>query len=342
MSSLAYEIGGCVVCGSVDATELANADEMRKEVEALWEFQTRRLRPDTPPARLVDRVAFSQRPPVRLVRCKECGLVYRNPREREFELRDIYAGDEPTPAVMRTLLEAQRPAYREPAKRLKRLLGRAGSGVEVGSYVGAFLTAAMEEGWHFEGLDIGVKASEFARQQGFTVTIGTLDTWQPRRVFDAVAIWNTFDQLPDPRHAAALANKLLVPGGMFAVRVPNGAFYARLRPMLNGPFAPFARALLAHNNMLTFPYRHGFTVKSLDLLMNKTGFAVQQVHGDSLVVTADRYTRAWASTEERLVTRACSFLRKFGFSDVEASPWLEMYARKLPAPRNVSKTPVTP
>lgn len=339
MSSVAYELGGCVVCGSLDAEEVADHDAIRNEVEALWGFQTSRLKPNTPPARLVDRVAFSQRPPVRVVRCRECGLVYRNPRERAHELRDIYSGDDPTPAAMRTLLESQRISYREPARRLKRLLGRAGSGLEVGSYVGAFLTAAMEEGWHFEGLDIGETASEFARQQGFTVTIGTLESWQSNRTFDAVAIWNTFDQLPDPRQAAAVVHRLLVPGGMFAVRVPNGAFYARARNMLRGPLRGLARALLAHNNLLTFPYRHGFTVQSLDVLMNKAGFAVEQMHGDSLVNTADEFTKSWAASEDRLLKRAFAGFRKVGFSDADSSPWLEMYARKLRPPRNVSETP---
>ena len=341
MSSIAYELGGCTVCGSVDADEIAGPEEMRREVEMLWAFQMRRLKPGTPPSRLVDRVTFSQRPPVRLVRCRQCGLLYRNPREREFELRDIYGGDEPTIPVMRTLLETQRPAYREPAKRLKRLLGRAGSGVEVGSYVGAFLTAAMEEGWHFEGLDISRTASEFARQQGFTITVGTLESWQPRRVFDAVAIWNTFDQLPDPRHAAGLVNKLLVPGGMFAVRVPNGAFYARVRRLLRGPLAGFARAVLAHNNLLTFPYRHGFTVSSLRTLMDRTGFLIREIHGDSLVLTSDQFTRPWAAGEERLVKQAFAFFRTLGFSSTENSPWLEVYASKLQPPRNIATTAIT-
>lgn len=341
MSSIAYELGGCVVCGSVNASEIADHDQMRHEVEALWAFQMRRLKATTPPDRLVDRVAFSQRPPVRLVRCQECGLVYRNPREREFELRDTYASGEPTAAVMRTLLETQRPAYRESARRLKRLLGRAGSGVEVGSYVGAFLTAAMEEGWHFEGLDVGRKVSEFARQQGFTVTIGTLDSWEPRRSFDAVAIWNTFDQLPDPRHAAALSHRLLVPGGMFAIRVPNGAFYARVRTMLNGPFRGIARALLAHNNLLGFPHRHGFTVQSLDVLMTRTGFAMQEVHGESLVLPTDEFTRQWAAGEERVLKHGFSMLRKLGFHAAEKSPWLEAYARKLPLPRTTASPATT-
>jgi SAM-dependent methyltransferase len=330
LSSIAYELGRCVVCGSAEADEIADDEQMRAEVEALWAFQTRRLRPDTPPTRLTDRVAFSQHPPIRLVRCRSCGLVYRNPREREFELRAIYSRDEPSQATMRTLFETQRRSFRVQAKRLKQLLGRAGSGLEVGSYVGAFLRAALDEGWHFEGLDIGEEASAFARQKGFTVTVGSLESWgeTTKRQFDAVAIWNTFDQLPDPRVAAAAVHRLVSPGGLFAVRVPNGAFYARVRKLLQGPLAGLARALLAHNNLLTFPYRHGFTIQSLDTLMTKTGFEVEAIHGDSLVLTADRFTRPWAAAEERLIKRTMRIVGAMGDAGAERAPWLEVYARR--------------
>ena len=47
----------------------------------------------TPPSRLVDRVAFSQAPPWRVVRCKRCGLVYRNPAESRDAVRATYAGE---------------------------------------------------------------------------------------------------------------------------------------------------------------------------------------------------------------------------------------------------------
>src|SRR5215467_1042955 len=84
--SPAYELTQCVACGANDSHEIANADDVRREVEELWAFHDRRLRPSTPPQRLMDRVAFSERPPFRLVECTRCGLVYRNPIERAFEL----------------------------------------------------------------------------------------------------------------------------------------------------------------------------------------------------------------------------------------------------------------
>jgi len=85
----AYEFAHCIVCGHTDADVLAEEEDLRREVELLWEYQSRRLKPDTPTRRLMDRVAFSQDPPLRLVKCRDCGLVYRNPVERVRELESI-------------------------------------------------------------------------------------------------------------------------------------------------------------------------------------------------------------------------------------------------------------
>ena len=89
-TSIAYELARCHVCGGADTDEVADADEVRAEVETLWAFHTRRVDGATPPEKLLDRAAFSEPPPVRVVRCRDCGLVYRNPQERPEELAEIY------------------------------------------------------------------------------------------------------------------------------------------------------------------------------------------------------------------------------------------------------------
>jgi len=79
------------------------ADEIPVQVKPLeYDPYTAPLRPDTPPEHLMDRVAFSEHPPLRLVRCRECGLVYRNPVERLHELEAIYARETPPPEVLRS------------------------------------------------------------------------------------------------------------------------------------------------------------------------------------------------------------------------------------------------
>jgi SAM-dependent methyltransferase len=321
-----YEISPCPVCDRPDAAQLADQDELRAEMEEVWDFHLSRLKTGTPTRFLFDRAVFSQGPPLRLARCEECGTVYRNPRESTRDLVETYAEEEVDASVLQGLFEAQHDTYRAQAGRLTDVAGRAGSGLEVGSYVGGFLAAAADKGWDFEGLDVNENANAFARGKGFRVTLGTLESLEPSRTYDAVAIWNCFDQLPEPREAAAAARKLLQPGGILAIRVPNGGFYAALRALLNGPASAAARAILAHNNLLGFPYRHGFTPESLSMLLTSAGFEVVKTEGDTLVTIADEWTRPWAAVEEQAVKTALKAL-----PSAAAAPWFELYARAVEA-----------
>ena len=153
MLSPAYELARCPVCNGADSREVAGSDDVRDEMEALWAFHTRRLLADTPPERLTDRVAFSQAPPLRLVQCDRCETVFRNPRERAFEVTETYADETPSLETLQSLYETQRVACQAQAMRLTDMVARPGRGLEVGSYAGAFLDAAKRFGWRFEGLD---------------------------------------------------------------------------------------------------------------------------------------------------------------------------------------------
>jgi SAM-dependent methyltransferase len=313
MRSPSYEPAHCIVCGHSESELVADAAEMRREVELLWAFHQKRLRTDTPVARLRDRVAFSQDPPWRLVACRECGLLYRNPAERAFEVESIYERDCPARELLAALHDAQRGSYRTQAKRLRRRLHGGGTVLEVGSYVGAFLAAARDEGLRASGIDINAAVNGFTRSLGFQVIDGELPSTDIEPV-DAIAIWNTFDQLNDPRAVLTAARARLKPGGVLAIRVPNGDYYRRRRGRGVGA--------LAHNNLLTFPYRWGFTPRALRRLLESTGFRTLGTVGDVLVPTADEWTRGWARAEERMVKLA---IRAVGRSP-EARPWFEVYA----------------
>ena len=325
---VAYQLAPCVVCGHSDADVVAGDDSMRLEVQALWAYHEKRLKPGTPPKRLMDRVAFSEHPPFRLVQCNECGLVYRNPIERTVELEQIYAREPADPTVLGALHETQRAAYRDQARVLHHVLGRRGSGLEVGSYFGGFLAAARDEGLQFEGVDVNAVANAFTRAHGFVVHDGTLGSVETDRTFDAIAIWNTFDQLADPRGAVNEAWKRLRPGGILAIRVPNGGYYAaRRRALFEGDGRSRAAALgaLAQNNLLTFPYRYGFTPRSLTRLVSDGGFTVRRLRGDVLVRIGDEWTRAWARFEERLIK---GVMRVVARRNVDRAPWFELYASR--------------
>jgi SAM-dependent methyltransferase len=257
--------------------------------------------------------------------------LYRSPVERPHELAEIYGREAPATDALRAMHATQRPSYREQARTLRAVLGRGGSGLEVGSYVGAFLAVAREGGLHMEGIDINPEVNAFTRSLGHVVHDATLETFQSGRAFDAVAIWNTFDQLAEPRGALIAAHRLLRPDGVIALRVPNGAFYAAWRRrMFHGaaPLRATARALLAQNNLLTFPYRAGFTIDALTRLLDATGFDVVHTRGDVLVPISDEWTRPWARLEERATKRALLGAIQIGATP----PWVEVYARRRESP----------
>ena len=93
-----------------------------------------------------------------------------------------------------------------------------------------------------------------------------------------------------------------------AIRVPSGAYYRRHRDRV-----PF----LAQNNLLTFPYRWGFTPRSLRMLLEQAGLRVRETVGDVLVPTADEWTKPWARVEERLAKWT---IRRLGRSP-DDFPW---------------------
>lgn len=338
MSSPAYEPAHCIVCGHAESSVLAEPEDIRAEVESLWEYHQRRLLPDIPAERLMDRVAFSERPPFRLVQCKDCGLVYRNPMERERELRALYARQAPAADALLALHETQLPAVRAQARELRRVLGRGGAGLEVGSYVGAFLAAARHRGLQMEGLDINAQVNAFARSLGFVVHDGELAGFEPGRTYDAIAIWNTFDQLADPRASVTAAYRLLSSAGVLAIRVPNGAYYATQRRRLarRNPMRRRAtRALLAQNNLLSFPYRWGFTPRALSRLLAQAGFSVERLRGDVLVPIGDEWTRPWARLEEIAIKRVQVLAAR---RRPWLAPWFEVYARRPPTDRRGDPT----
>ena len=327
MTTTSYELATCAVCSSSDAREITSVDEAKEEIEQLWEYHQKRLRPEIPTDHLVDRVAFSQRAPLRLVRCDDCGLVYRNPVERAENLAEIYEDEGPEEPVLRALHATQRSAYDAQATRLTEIFGRRGTGIEVGSYVGAFLAAARDAGWQFAGVDVNAQTNAFTRSLGFQVDDGTIESLDAERRVDVVAIWNCLDQLADPASAVRAARSHLASGGMLAVRVPNGACYAAFRPLMRSPLAAVAREWLAQNNLLGFPYRYGFTPAAVTRLVERNGMRVEQVVGDVLVPIADRWTKRWAALEERLVKRVIGAGARMSSGDKPLAPWFEVYAR---------------
>jgi SAM-dependent methyltransferase len=194
--------------------------------------------------------------------------------------------------------------------------------------VGGFLHAGREAGLDVLGLDPSEQLTRLCTSEGLRVARSTLDAIEigpDDAGFDAVAIWNTFDQLPDPVAALMAVNRLLRPGGLLVLRVPNGECFqrwiARRRPPLRA---------LGWNNLLGFPYLHGYGVRSLECLLPPENWCREAVLGDVLGDLADASYARWARIEERALKR---HLKRRVRRDPRGAPWLDVFYRRVEAGR---------
>lgn len=317
-------VESCPACESREFEVLLNRDEVADERRWMEEFHRTRFCQERRACDLKDRADFTQSEDASVLRCGECGCLVRSPKPDSEALEERYRRDRYGRRTLDQLLEAELPVYRAKAGRFGAALPANSRVLEIGCFVGAFLIAARESGWRACGVDIGEETGAFCRSKGFDVA-DSLDRVDSR--FEAVFIWNTFDQLACPDELLAKVAQKLRPGGLLAIRVPNGRFRAlsgeaaKSKPQLRQRL----RAVLAYNNCLTFPYLVGYTPAGLSRLVAKSGFSEISVQEDRVLPLANATTDESVRREEELyrraVVRACRLLP-------DSWPWFQLNAMK--------------
>lgn len=171
----------------------------------------------------------------RLVRCPQCGLVFQDPQPSDADLQRTYYHD---PAFTAALFGSYRELTLEQARQkldlLESLVGSLAPGraLDVGCSSGAWLEVSADRGWHATGIEPGAETARAARERGLDVRSGTLEQVAPQldeRGFDLISFWDVLEHVRDPRRELAVAARLLAPGGVLALTMPNEAgWYPRV------------------------------------------------------------------------------------------------------------------
>lgn len=157
-----------------------------------------------------------------IVQCRQCGLVYANPRWTPTEVLDAYA------SVEDELYVAERAGreltFRRHLQHLEKFTGP-GDGralLDVGAYIGVFVEVAQAAGWEAYGVEPSRWGVQAARARGLRVYEGTLATPEVQAgQFDVITMWDVVEHFDDPSAELRRALTLLKPGGLLAVHTMN-------------------------------------------------------------------------------------------------------------------------
>lgn len=153
-----------------------------------------------------------------IVQCRNCGLVYTNPRAGQREILDTYEAVED-----RLYLEEREGRVLTFERHLEPLERMTGSPehralLDVGCHIGVFVEIASQHGWDAWGVEPSHWAVEHARARGLNVVCGTLETVDlPEQAFDVITMWDVIEHLTDPRGTIDRAYELLRPGGLLVI-----------------------------------------------------------------------------------------------------------------------------
>lgn len=108
--------------------------------------------------------------------------------------------------------------------------GRGRRLLDFGSGPGGFVRLADEAGWEATALEMNQASSKQLAAEGYQVIVKHLELSDlPPRSFDLISFWEVLEHLPDPRSVLLEARRLLAPGGLMLIMVPNsGSLVTRL------------------------------------------------------------------------------------------------------------------
>ena len=93
------------------------------------------------------------------------------------------------------------------------------------------------------------------------------------------------------------------------------------------PFRSVLLAAMAWNNLLSFPYLHGYSLATLDRLLSQHGFGRIDAEDDVLTRLADERTKTWAKWEEQGIKTVWKGVARLAgsLSHQGSGPWLDAY-----------------
>ena len=208
-----------------------------------------------------------------IVRCAKCGLLKLDPMPSEGELSryysEAYYAYQPF-SKPNWLQRVKQRLNRSPIPSHNPSFSRTGDFLDVGCGSGAYLSRMRELGWNVRGVEPGSYGANTGRQAGFDIFQGTLlQAKFASESFDYVRSNHSFEHMPNPLEVLQEMYRILRPGGMLYIGVPNVEGLA---------FRVFGRYWWYMGAPL---HTYSYSPKTLSHLLGRVGFRVKSVYYNS-------------------------------------------------------------
>ncbi len=208
------------------------------------------------------------------VQCTACGLGSLFPRPRNEEIAAFYppqyygAEGQKFAGLIEALVRLVGARH---ARFFARQTQPGGRILDVGCGRGVTLHALAGAGFQCWGFEVSAAAIEGLDSRIQTRVAGSLtEAAFPHQFFDEVILWHVLEHIPRPAETLAEVHRILKPGGVVIVAVPNfSSWQARL-------FGPAWFHLDPPRHLYHFP------LSGLRLLLQNAGFRCQSTHHFSL------------------------------------------------------------
>ncbi|MEM7819495.1 MAG: class I SAM-dependent methyltransferase [Candidatus Aenigmatarchaeota archaeon] len=205
---------------------------------------------------------------INIVKCKNCGHIYQNPRLSDNEIKKAYNKIKKFYRTMprKTNIMSFNLLNNKRLEEIEKYANK-GKVLDIGCSFGNFLNTAKKRGWETYGNDISKYISDFAKKKmKLNVFYGTIEQIKyPKEFFDTITLFDVIEHLPDPKKTLKECNRIMKKNGLLIIQTPAiDSIYAKIKG----------------KNWEYFGIQHlnYFSKKSLETLLKKTGFKIIKIY----------------------------------------------------------------
>ena len=230
---------------------------------------------------------FGRKEKYSVVKCKNCGLIYINPRPTAESVLKLYEENYTPENNLKILPKIEKAKWKIVLKKIwhkingqyvDEIISKAeGKVLDIGCSNGYLLLSLKQKGCEVYGVETNLKFVEICKEMGLEVFCGTVeDAKFPDESFDTIVMSQVLEHLPSPKTTLKEIFRVLKPKGKVLVYCPNPESYLSqlFGKYWHGWHIPFHFYTFTKETIGKFAIKTGFKIKKISKITPDNFFVV--------------------------------------------------------------------